>query len=51
MNIIEKIISAHSDKSVVAPGNIVDITIDARVARDFGGPNVVKTLDDKGLTM
>ena len=49
MNIIEKIIAAHSDKDVVAPGQIVDIGIDARVARDFGGPNVVKNLEEYGL--
>jgi len=49
MNIIEKIIAAHSDKNVVAPGQIVDIGIDARVARDFGGPNVVKNLEEHGL--
>jgi homoaconitase/3-isopropylmalate dehydratase large subunit len=38
MNIIEKIIAAHSGKDLVKPGDIVDISIDARVARDFGGP-------------
>jgi len=51
MNIIEKIIAAHSDKNVVAPGQIVDIGIDARVARDFGGPNVVKNLEEHGLSI
>jgi 3-isopropylmalate dehydratase large subunit len=51
MNIIEKILSAHSNKNVVEPGQIVDINIDARVARDFGGPNVVKNLEDHGLTI
>ena len=49
MNIIEKIIASHSGKSTVKPGNIVDIQIDARVARDFGGPNVVKNLEENGL--
>ena len=49
MNIIEKIIAAHSGKDQVKPGDIVDISIDARVARDFGGPNVVKNLEDNGL--
>ncbi len=44
MNIIEKIISNHSDKESVKAGDIVDIKIDARVARDFGGANVVKNL-------
>lgn len=51
MNIIEKIIVAHSNKDVVLPGEIVDITIDARAARDFGGPNVVKNLEDYNLTI
>ncbi len=49
MNIIEKIIASHSGKSTVKPGDIVDIQIDARVARDFGGPNVVKNLEENGL--
>jgi len=46
--IIEKIIGAHADKEV-SPGEIVDITIDVRAARDFGGANVVKNLRDNAL--
>jgi 3-isopropylmalate/(R)-2-methylmalate dehydratase large subunit len=46
--IIEKIIGAHAGRDVVA-GDMVDIEIDARVARDFGGANVVKNLVDNGL--
>ena len=49
MNIIEKIIASHSGKESVKPSDIVDIQIDARVARDFGGPNVVKNLEENGL--
>ena len=49
MTITEKIIAAHSKYDHVKPGDIVDITIDARVARDFGGANVVKNLNDFGL--
>jgi len=49
MNLIEKILAAHAGKKQVVPGEIVDIFIDARVARDFGGPNVVKTLEENGL--
>lgn len=49
MNMIEKIIAAHSKQAVVKPGEIVDVLIDARVARDFGGANVVKNLLDNGL--
>lgn len=49
MTITEKIIAAHSWYDTVKPGDIVDITIDARAARDFGGANVVKNLNDFGL--
>ncbi len=46
--IIEKIIEAHSGQDVKL-GDIVDVTIDARVARDFGGANVVKNIRDNEL--
>lgn len=46
--IIEKIISTHSDTSVNA-WDIADVKIDVRVARDFGGANVVKNLQEHGL--
>ncbi len=46
--IIEKIISAHSDRRV-KPSDIIDVKIDARVARDFGGANVVKNIQDNQL--
>lgn len=49
MTITEKIIAAHSKYSTVKPGDIADIIIDARAARDFGGANVVKNLNDFGL--
>ena len=48
--IIEKIISQHTDQEV-APGRIVDVEIDVRVARDFGGANVVKNLEAAGLSV
>ena len=51
MNIIEKIIATHSNQSLVKPGDIVDVMIDTRAARDFGGANVVKNLIDNGLTV
>lgn len=51
MNIIEKIIASHSSQPVVKPGDIVDVFIDTRAARDFGGANVVKNLVDNGLTV
>ena len=51
MTLLEKILSSHSKYEVVHPGEIVDIEIDSRVARDFGGANVVKNLNDFGLTV
>jgi len=49
MNIIEKIIADHSNQATVKPGDIIDVLIDTRAARDFGGANVVKNLLDHGL--
>lgn len=46
--LIEKIIGNHSGQPV-SPGDIVDMAIDIRIARDFGGPNVVKNLKDNDL--
>jgi 3-isopropylmalate/(R)-2-methylmalate dehydratase large subunit len=51
MTITEKIIASHSKYDSVRPGEIADIIIDARAARDFGGANVVKNLNDFGLTV
>lgn len=51
MTIIEKILASHSKYDVLKPGDIVDIEIDARVARDFGGANVVKHLTDFNLAV
>jgi len=49
MTMIEKILAAHSGRERLEPGEILDVVIDARVARDFGGANVVKNLLDHGL--
>jgi len=49
MNIIEKIIANHTGMEKVSPGDIVDVSIDTRFARDFGGANVVKNIIDNGL--
>jgi len=49
MTIIEQIISEHSNQTSVKPGDIVDVFIDTRAARDFGGANVVKNLLDHDL--
>ncbi len=46
--IIEKILSAHAEMEAKA-GEIVNIFLDTRAARDFGGANVVKNLLDHGL--
>jgi len=48
--IIEKIISTHCGHSV-KPDDIADVEIDVRVARDFGGANVVKNLQEHGLAI
>ncbi len=48
--LVEKILSAHSDRQV-KPGEIVDVRIDTRAARDFGGANVVKHLRRAGLPL
>jgi 3-isopropylmalate/(R)-2-methylmalate dehydratase large subunit len=48
--IVEKILGSHAGRDV-KPGDIVDVTIDARVARDFGGANVVKNIRDNGLAV
>ena len=49
MTMLEKILANHSKYEEVKPGDIVDIEIDARIARDFGGANVVKNINDFGL--
>jgi 3-isopropylmalate/(R)-2-methylmalate dehydratase large subunit len=49
MTIIEKILANHSKAVEVKPGDILDVEIDARVARDFGGANVVKNIRENGL--
>ena len=49
MTIIEKILANHSKAVTVKPGDILDVEIDARVARDFGGANVVKNIQDNAL--
>lgn len=51
MTVIEKILAAHSGRDQVKPGEIVDVVIDARVARDFGGANVVKHLEEHKLDL
>ncbi len=49
MTIIEKILANKSKFETVKPGEIIDIEIDVRAARDFGGPNVVKHIKENNL--
>jgi homoaconitate hydratase family protein/3-isopropylmalate dehydratase small subunit len=51
MTLIEKILATHSKYESVSPDQIVDIDIDVRAARDFGGANVVKNIRDQNLTI
>ncbi|MBN2861990.1 MAG: 3-isopropylmalate dehydratase large subunit [Bacteroidales bacterium] len=51
MTILEKIIATHSKFTEVRPGEIIDMTIDVRVARDFGGANVVKNIKEHRLSI
>ncbi len=51
MTLLEKILAVHSGSEEVHPGEIVDIFIDCRAARDFGGANVIKNLKDFGLSV
>ena len=46
--VVEKILAAHSD-GPAEPGDLLDLGIDVRVARDFGGANVVRNIELNGL--
>jgi 3-isopropylmalate/(R)-2-methylmalate dehydratase large subunit len=46
--LIEKIISNHAGRQCRA-GDTIDMRLDTRIARDFGGANVVKNIEDFGL--
>jgi len=48
--IIQKIFENHSDQKANV-GDIIDIDIDVRAARDFGGANVVKNLEENNLSI
>lgn len=50
LTLIEKIIADHAG-GPVKPGQIADVEIDVRAARDFGGANVVKNLEAAGLSV
>jgi len=49
MNITEKILAKHAGKEHLKPGDIVNVFIDCRVARDFGGANVIEHLQNNNL--
>jgi 3-isopropylmalate/(R)-2-methylmalate dehydratase large subunit len=51
MTVIEKILALHSGRDTVVPGEIVDVQIDARVARDFGGASVVRHMEEHNLEL
>jgi len=51
MTLIEKILANHSKQDVVKPGDITDVYMDVRAARDFGGANVVKNIVNNGLSL
>lgn len=46
--IVEKILAAHANREV-RPGDIIDVSIDLRAARDFGGANVVRHIREHYL--
>ena len=46
--LIEQILAAHTPGEAV-PGSMVELGIDVRAARDFGGANVVAHLEEHGL--
>lgn len=48
--IIQKIFEKHSSQEAKV-GDIIDIEIDVRAARDFGGANVVKNLEENNLSV
>ena len=48
--LIEKILSAHAQRELSA-GETVDVRIDVRLARDFGGPSVVENLQRYALSV
>ncbi len=51
MTMIEKILAKHSVYDVVRPGEIIDLQVDIRVARDSGGANVVRQLQENKLSI
>jgi len=51
LTIIEKILAKHSAYGVVRPGEIIDLQIDIRVARNLGGGNVIRQLQDNKLNI
>lgn len=49
MTMIEKILAEHAGRKKVSPGEILDVKVDVRLARDFGGANVVKNMGEYHL--
>lgn len=48
--IIQKILAKHSG-SKAGVDDIIDVAIDVRMARDFGGASVVKNIEENGLSI
>src|SRR5512145_1077503 len=42
---------SSSSSGIVKPGDIVDVVIDVRLARDFGGAGVIKHLEQYNLAV
>jgi len=51
MTLIEKILAKHSKFQSVKANEIIDISLDVRAARDFGGANVIKHLEENNRNM
>ncbi len=51
LTLIEKILAKHSGQKKVRPGEFIDVKIDVRAARDFGGANVVKNIIENDLSI
>ena len=49
MNITEKIIAKHADKSHVSPGELVTVKIDGILANDVSGPIAIKEFNEMGF--
>jgi 3-isopropylmalate/(R)-2-methylmalate dehydratase large subunit len=49
MTIVEKILANYNNKEKESPEDNGNVLIDARVASDFGGANIVRIIEDFDL--